>query len=133
MARRKAYTQVEKKDQVRPDHVKGMGDVVFKGFQCLHPDCQEFIFVRKEDISEFFDIPCPSCGHVHKYGEESNFYDYKLLNTDENLILKEGEFSILHDDYVDEAKEFKYCIICCALKPLDCTSSDQVGHFGAVA
>ena len=119
MARRKAYTQVEKKDQIRPDHVKGMGDVVFKGFQCLHPDCQEFIFVRKEDISEFFDIPCPSCGHVHKYGEEANFYDYKLLNTDENSILKEGKFSILHDDYVDEAKEFKYCIICCTLKPLD--------------
>ena len=119
MARRKAYTKVEKTGQIRPDHVKGMGDVVFKGFQCLNPDCQEFIFIRKDDISEFFDISCPSCSQVHKYGEEAKFYDYKLLNTDENSVLDEGEFFLLHDDYVEEAKEFKYCIICCTLKPLD--------------
>ena len=119
MARRKAYTKVEKQNQLRPDHVKGMGDVVFKGFQCLHHDCQEFIFVRKDEISEFFEIPCPGCGHVHKYGDEAKFYDYELLNTDENSVLVEGKFSILHDDYVDEAEEFKYCIVCCTLKPLD--------------
>ncbi len=95
-----------------------MGDVVFKGFQCLHPDCQEFIFIRKEDISEFFEIPCPGCGIVHKYGDEAKFYDYKLLDIEETSVLRKGEFSILHDDYVDEAEEFKYCIICCTLKPL---------------
>ncbi len=121
MARRKAYTKVEKQNQTRPDHVKGMGDVVFKGFQCLNPDCQQFVFVRKDDVSEFFEISCPNCSHVHKYGEENKFYDYKLLNVDEDAVLKEGAFSILHDDYIDEAEEFKYCIICCALKPL--------GHF----
>ena len=119
MARRKAYTKLEKTNQIRPDHVTGMGDIVFKGFQCLHPDCKEFIFVRKDTISEFFEILCPSCGHVHKFGEEAKFYDYKLLNTDEHSVIKEGDFSILHDDYVDEAKEFKYCIICCSLKPLE--------------
>lgn len=119
MARRKAYTRVKKSDQIRPDHVKGMGDVVFKGFQCLQPSCREFIFIRKDDISEFFEIPCPTCGHLHKYGEETKFFDYKLLNIEENSTIREGEFSILHDDYVDEATEFKYCIVCCALKPLD--------------
>ena len=119
MVRRKAYTKLEKANQIRPDHVIGMGDIVFKGFQCLHPDCKGFIFVRKDEISEFFEILCPSCGHVHKIGEEAKFYDYKLLNTDEHSVIKEGYFSILHDDYVDEAKEFKYCIICCSLKPLE--------------
>ena len=119
MPRRKAYTKVAKKHQIRPDHVRGMGDIVFKGFQCLSPECEEFIFVRKDDISEFFEITCPSCGHLHKYGDEAIFYDYELLNTTNSSVIKEGSFSILHDDYVAESNEFKYCIICCTLKPLD--------------
>ncbi len=119
MVRRKAYTKVEKTGQVRPDHVKGMGDVVFKGFQCLNPECEEFIFVRKEDISEFFEIFCPRCDQLHRYGEETQFYNYKLINTSENSVLNEGTFSVLHDDYIDESTEFKYCIICCTLKPLN--------------
>ena len=104
---------------MRPAHVKDMGDVVFKGFKCLHPDCQAFLFVRKDDISEFFEIACTSCGHVHKYGEEASLYDYKLRDLRDDSIIKEGSFSILHDDYIDEAEEFKYCIICYTLKPLD--------------
>ena len=119
MARRKAYTQVKKAHHKRPDHVIGMGDIVFKGFQCLHPDCQEFIFIRKDEISEFFELPCLGCGHVHKYGEEATFYDFRLVNTHDNSVIKEDKFSILHDDYIDEAKEFKYCIICYTLKSLD--------------
>lgn len=119
MARRKLYTKVEKANQVRPDHVKGMGDIVFKGFQCLRAECQEFIFVRKDEISEFFEFHCPSCNHAHKFGEDAKFYDYKLLHTEKKTVLREGEFSILHDKYVNEAEEFKYCIVCCTLKPLD--------------
>ena len=119
MARRRAYTRVEKTNQMRPAHVKNMGDVVFKGFQCLHPDCQVYIFIRKDDISEFFEVTCPSCGHVHKFGEEASLYDYKLRDLRDDSIIKEGSFSILHDEYIDEAKDFKYCIICYALKPLD--------------
>ena len=33
MARRKPYTKVVKTNQIRSDHVRGMGDIVFKGFQ----------------------------------------------------------------------------------------------------
>lgn len=95
-----------------------MGDVVFKGFQCLHPDCREFIFVRKDEISEFLEITCTSCGNVHRYGDETKFYDYKLCKTKNGSVLKKGEFAILHDDYLAEAEEFKYCIICCTLKPV---------------
>ena len=118
MARRKPYTKVIKEDQTRAAHVKGMGDIVFKGFQCLNPDCEEFIFVRKGDISEFFEIECPTCRFTHGYGEESKFYDYELHDLRDNSILQKGTFSISHDAYVDEAKEFKYCIICNTLKPL---------------
>ena len=95
-----------------------MGDVVFKGFQCLSPECTQYIFVRKSDISEFFEIPCAACGHVHKYGDESAFYDYQLLDLRDDSTLSQGRFSILHDDYINEATEFKYCIVCCTLKPL---------------
>ena len=118
MVRRRPYTKVDKENQIRPAHVRGMGDIIFKGFQCLNPNCQEFIFVRKEDISEFFEIECPSCGHVHKYGDEAKFFDYKLRDLRKNSIIKDGVFTILHDAYVAEAEEFKYCIICCTLKPL---------------
>ena len=33
MPRRKPYTKVAKTNQIRAAHVRGMGDVVFKGFQ----------------------------------------------------------------------------------------------------
>ena len=46
MVRRKPYTKVDKTNQIRAEHVRGMGDTVFKGFQCLNSECQEFIFVR---------------------------------------------------------------------------------------
>jgi DNA-directed RNA polymerase subunit M/transcription elongation factor TFIIS len=119
MTRRKAYTKVEKENEIRAEHVKGMGDVVFKGLHCLNPACQNFLFIRKDDISDFFEIPCSVCGYVHQYGNESKFYDYKLRDRRDNSVIQEGEFTILHDDYLAEAKEFKYCIICSALKPLE--------------
>jgi len=56
MPRRSPYSKVNKTNQVRAEHVKGMGDVVFKGFQCLNPDCQNFIFVREDEITEDFQI-----------------------------------------------------------------------------
>ena len=71
MARRKPYTKVVKTNQIRSDHVRGMGDIVFKGFQCLNSACTE-----------------------------------------------EGRFTILHDDYIEEAQGYKYCIICNTIKPL---------------
>ena len=39
--RRKPYTKLKKTDRIRTDHVRGMGDVVFKGFQCLNIDVQK--------------------------------------------------------------------------------------------
>ena len=54
MPRRKPYTKVAKTNQIRAEHVRGMGDIVFKGFQCLNSKCQEFIFIRKDEIGDRF-------------------------------------------------------------------------------
>ena len=119
MPRRRPYTRVIKTNQVRAEHVKGMGDVVFKGFHCLNSDCQEFIFVRKEEIGDEFNIPCPSCGLILQSGGESVYYDYELKDLRNNNVIEQGQFVVPHDAYVKEASDYKYCIICNTLKPLE--------------
>lgn len=122
MARRSPYSKVNKTNQIRADHVKGMGDVTFKGFQCLNPECTEFIFVREDEIGEDFSIACPACGYVHESGGETKFYDYSMDVNDEDgnpVSVATGAFTIYHDDYVEEAKEYKYCIVCNTIKPLE--------------
>lgn len=118
MARRAAYTKLLKRDQVRAGHVKGMGDVAFKGFQCLNSDCREFLFVRSDDLVGVFEVECGACGAVVRSGDETRFFGYDLLDLRDNSVAGRGEFTILHDDYVAEAQEYKYCLYCNALKPL---------------
>lgn len=122
MSRRKPYSKVKKENQVRADHVRGMGDVVFLGFQCLHAECNQFIFVKKDEVAgDAFEIACPACGHVIYSGGESTFYDYELeVEQDGEKVIKEtGQFVVYHDEYIEEAQEYKYCIVCNTLKPLD--------------
>ena len=119
MARRTPYTKVEKSNEVRAQHVKGMGDVVFKGFQCLDSECQQWQFVRKDTLTQEFEVPCPVCHFVLRSGDETRFYDYILRDIRDGSIIRQGTFSILHDDYLAEAQEYKFCIICNAMKPLD--------------
>lgn len=136
MARRSPYSKVNKTNQIRAEHVKGMGDVVFKGFQCLNPECTEFIFVREDEIGEDFSIACPTCGYVHESGGETKFYDYSMDVNDDSGVpvsVTTGSFSIYHDDYIAEAKLYKYCIVCNAIKPLeffDRHASRASGHQG---
>ena len=119
MARRKPYTKVDKFNQTRAGHVRGMGDVVFKGFQCLNSECWKFIFIRKDEIGNDFELTCPICETAIRSGEETQFYEYELLDMRTNSIIEKGRFTILHDDYIEEAQEYKYCIICNTIKPLD--------------
>lgn len=122
MPRRKAYSKLTKFNQIRADHVNGMSDVVFRGFQCLNPECTNYIFVREDEINEDFSIVCPSCGYVHESGGETKFYDYSMDVENEDGELESvstGEFTIYHDDYISEAKLYKYCIVCNTLKPLE--------------
>ena len=118
MARRKPYTKVVKTNRIRPEHAKRTGDVLFQGFQCLNSECREFIFVRKGEIGNDFEIICPSCGTVIRSGEETQFFEYELVYTKDNSVIEDGKFTILHDDYVGEAQEYKYCVLCNTIKPL---------------
>jgi len=133
MPRRKAYTKVYKKNQIREDHVSGMGDVPLKGFQCLNPKCQEFIFVKELDTLGEFIIKCSKCGFVLHSGGATKFYDYELKNIDTGELVEQGSFEVSHDDYLKEAKYYKYCIICNTIKPytlFDNHSSRQTGKQG---
>ena len=119
MPRRKPYTRVEKIGQARPEHVVGKGDVVFKGFQCLNPVCQEYIFVERAAITPSFTIPCPRCRRVHTNDADTAFFNYQLRNVRDGAVIREGEFRILHADYISSAQDYKYCLLCYTLRPLD--------------
>ncbi len=133
MPRRKPYTKVKKAGQVRPPHVKGMGDVVFKVFQCLSGACQELIVVRAGNVDHDFEIICPGCGFALQTGGETKLFDYALVHQPEGGTIEEGEFTVLHDEYIREAQCFKYCLLCYALRPLehfDVHNSRQSGRQG---
>lgn len=117
MARRQSYTQVKRRNFENPPHATGMGDRVFRGFQCLNKTCTNFIFVLESEIDDDFSVDCSACGYKHSAGETIKIYDYDLLRDD--VVVEQGPFELLHDDYVLAAERFKYCIICAALKPLD--------------
>jgi hypothetical protein len=122
MTRRKAYTGVRRTNFHNPAHVSGMGDRVFRGFQCLNKECTNFIFEREDRLNDFadFSIECTSCGYRHATGEIARLYDYELVQIEDGRLLDEGAFTILHDDYLKESGRFKYCVLCGALKPLEC-------------
>ena len=106
---------------------------MFKGFQCLNSECEEFIFVRKDSIGEDFEIICPKCGFIMKSGEETQFYEYELKDLRNDSIIENGCFTIFHEDYINEAQEYKYCIVCNTMKPLsffDQHSSRKSGKQG---
>lgn len=122
MSRRKAYSQVKKTKQIRAKHVKGMGDTLFRGFQCLNPECDNFIFVKDSDIGENFCIRCPKCAYEHKKGGVTKFFEYsvEVKNSQGDIkIDSQGDFIITHKDYIKEAMLYKYCIVCNTLKPLE--------------
>lgn len=119
MARRAGYTEVQKEGQQRPDYVQGMGDVLFKHFQCLSPTCEGFLTVKVSDIGDPFSLICPTCGFEHKTAGETKFFDYKLYHKTDKKVIEAGEFVVLHDDYLTEAKLHKYCILCYTMKPVE--------------
>lgn len=119
MPRRKPYTKVRKVGQVRPAHVRGMGDVVFRGFQCLNGACQEFLIVRDDEVDEGFEFTCPACAFRHRAGDDTKLFDYALVGHPSGDEMERGEFTVLHNEYVEDAQRFKYCLLCYAMKPLD--------------
>jgi hypothetical protein len=96
-----------------------MGDVAFKGFQCLSPDCRQWIFVRVDSLTELFGIECEACGFDMHAGGVVKLCEYQLEEKDTGNTIESGDFTILVDDYIAEAGQYKYCIVCCSIKPLE--------------
>jgi hypothetical protein len=123
MVRRTQYTKVEKSNRVVAPRAQGKGDKGFRGFQCLNPNCDQFI-IWPEPIADNFLIACPKCEHLHEDGGSEKYFDYSVqsLNpmTKEVLeTLNSGEFVIDHRSYVLESQRYKYCILCNNLKPFE--------------
>ena len=117
VARREPYSNLRKRGQQRPAHVEGQGDTVFKVFQCLSPECQAWIAVRRADVQSGFQLQCSSCSYELRDGGITHLFDYDLLV--EKEVVESAEFTIDHGEYVRGAPDYKYCILCCAMKPLD--------------
>ena len=119
MPRRTAYTQVVKYGQERPRHVAGKGDVAYKGFSCPGPECQAWITIEATAVDGSFEITCEACGTTWTDQDTVRLFAYDLMVDGTDTPLEQGLFELLVGDYVTEAQEFKYCVLCYALKPMD--------------
>ena len=117
MPRREPYSRVVKRGQQRPAHVHGQGDTVFKVLQCLAPECRAWIVVRRTDICPGFKLRCEKCLHGLRDGEATRLFDYDLLVGGQ--VVESAEFVVDHGEYVRGAPDYKYCLLCYTLKPLD--------------
>lgn len=127
MARREAYTRVDKIGFVRPDHVAGMSDRGFRVFQCLNPDCVSIIKADERHLVGDWHFDCPECNYSHHAGGRHYLFDYRLMDlrtgqpfVDEatgDAVEDQPEF-VEHDDYLRNAARWKYCVLCSTMKPL---------------
>ncbi|MET3548335.1 5-methylcytosine-specific restriction endonuclease McrA [Paenibacillus favisporus] len=118
-SRRQKKNELIKENRKKATHVKGQ--TIYIGFQCLNHECEHFLFVKKDDICEDFELYCSKCNFKFEYGGETEFFDYKYKVDGE--IIKEDKFIVSHDNYIAEASEFKYCVLCNALKPISAFST----------
>jgi hypothetical protein len=118
MARRKPYTKVEKHGQDRPARVKGKGDVVYRRFECMNPDCTQTLVVPEEECVGEFSIECPACEYVHSPGGHLHPFDYRLRDLHTGEVINEGPFMPAHEVYVGRAERVKYCLNCYTMQPL---------------
>lgn len=120
MPRRKTYSNLNKLGQYRPTHVDGQ--TLYKVFQCLNPDCTEMITVKKDEIDEDYSIKCPKCGYEIYSGGEQHLFDFSMDVNDDfghSSSVQEGEFVVSHDEYIENAPLYKYCLLCNSLKPIE--------------
>ncbi len=119
MARRKAYTEVKKENDIRPNRAVGQGDVVYRRFECMSPDCTTVLTVPETDCGEEFAIACLVCGYLHFDGGSVQLFDYHLLEKSTGREISDGPFAPTHRVYVDRAERVKYCLYCCTMQPLE--------------
>lgn len=117
MARRKPYTKVEKKNEMRPDRVTG--DVVYRRFECLSPSCTHLLVVLDDKCTGDFRIECPACSYLHFEAGTLHVFDYRLVNRKTGEAINEGPFEPTHAAYINAAERVKYCLYCYTMQPLD--------------
>lgn len=117
--RRVPYSDLDKTDRHIPANVQGMGDVAFKGFQCPTGGCEAWIFKPADEFGETYSFECSVCGQTYGSGDSVKLFDYQLTKREDESIVEAGIFELNLDDYVGEAAEFKYCILCYELKPME--------------
>lgn len=126
MARRPTYSRVERIGFSRPAHVRGMGGRPFRVFQCLNAECVHMHVVDERQLRGEYSIECPECGYIIQRGGARHLLDYRVIDANTQLpLLDEDSGEVIdpvpefvnHDEYVERAARFKYCIICSALKP----------------
>jgi 5-methylcytosine-specific restriction endonuclease McrA len=110
---------VVKKNQLRPDRVRGKGDVPFKRFECLNPVCEETLVVLEADCGSGFSITCPACDYLHFDGGSLHLFDYALVHRESGDTINSGPFAPTHNAYLALAERVKYCVLCYTLQPLD--------------
>jgi hypothetical protein len=118
MPRRKAYTEVEKRNEMRPSWVDGKSDVVYRRFECMSPTCHQTIVALEEECTGDFSIKCPACEYVHFAGGSLHLFDYTLVDKTNGDVINEGPFAPTHDAYVGGAERVKYCLYCYTMQPL---------------
>ncbi len=123
MSRRKTTIRVVKKDQERPTHVRGQGDVLYRGFQCAAPGCTAWLVMEAAELAAPFEFACTTCAHLHRSGDAVELFDYDVVDERKGQSLESGTFKVLIDDYVNDGVPLKYCLLCYALKPVSAFDS----------
>ncbi|BCQ08460.1 hypothetical protein JMUB5695_01893 [Mycobacterium heckeshornense] len=118
MPRRAPYTDVQKFGRDIPPNVRGLGDVAFKGFQCPTPGCTNWLAIRTDALEAEYSITCDACGKSYGRGDAVKLFDYKLTRRADSSVIQSGVFELLIEDYIAEASEYKYCVLCYLLKPM---------------
>jgi hypothetical protein len=133
MARRQPYTKVERHGQLRPAHVRGQGDVLYRRFQCMSPICEGTLVARDDDCGDGFELVCPACGYRHYDGGSEIVFSYDVVHLATDDVLESGSFAPSHAAYLELAERAKYCLNCYALLPLaafDRHSARETGRQG---
>lgn len=106
MPRRTPYSRVRKIGQARPAHVRGRGDILYRGMECLASGCSTFFFVVDDQVRDGFELECPECSTVLRDGDTTKFFEYELEHLATGRIIQAGEFVVEHRAYVEESGSF---------------------------
>lgn len=132
MARRTPYSKVNRHNEIDRTKSKRKGDLLFSIFQCINPNCTSLITLESSEIFENdkiknnFSFACPNCDYNYHYGGVEKFFEYSMDIKDDSedeevtyTTVSSGDFLVKHEVYLAKAKQFKYCVLCSTLQPIE--------------